>query len=562
MSNAPKVGFWQTLPGIMTASAGLLSTATGVLVALNQTGVVNLRELVGTKPAAQMADASTQAAPAPTPGDQPSAKPGAESRAAEARKPVEELPSVQRSQDSPGAPKPDTDKDVAETEEPAGPPPATSNPGGDVGTPVGRAETPPIEPRRFTNSPPPPTSADRAPQPIVVDRAPPPRPDIRKRETGTTAREATPRTPWEPRTGSETPSRRSEAPEPRRPSEQTQRPSVVDKAPAPGVWDKAPPTSAVDKGPPSDAVDKGAPLSRPGMREREAGTKRPDAASPATADPRRDAEPTGRRPETRGVEPKKLVEPPPRPSVVDKAAPPKPDGPEREGAAKKRERSPTSPPPPDDDSKGTRVRRHRPDDAMPSKTTGKRPAPESEPKPRNEPGTREDKAFKRGTPRATTDRQLNLKGLVFTLPAGWETEDLKASPTGSAAVLHIPKSDAGNAGGTVRITYEPNLKAQDQQERKIDQWIGRVTKPNGSSMTRADAKITTTKVGAIRLTTVDLSGTVKVTARDAGQPGQRIIAAIVDHAQGPHCAVIVGPTASMSKWDSAIDAFLKSATAG
>jgi len=66
-------------------------------------------------------------------------------------------------------------------------------------------------------------------------------------------------------------------------------------------------------------------------------------------------------------------------------------------------------------------------------------------------------------------------------------------------------------------------------------------------------------VGPVRITMVDLSGTVKLTMRDAAKPNQRMIAAIVDHPQGPHFVVSAGPGDSMEKWAVRIDAFLKSA---
>lgn len=55
MSNAPKTGFWQTIPGLITATAGFLSAATGAIVALNQTGVVDLKKIAGNKPPEQVA---------------------------------------------------------------------------------------------------------------------------------------------------------------------------------------------------------------------------------------------------------------------------------------------------------------------------------------------------------------------------------------------------------------------------------------------------------------------------------------------------------------------------
>ncbi len=63
MSNAPKTGFFQTIPGLITATAGFLSAATGAIVALNQTGVVDLKKITGAKPPEQSAPLVAPAVP-------------------------------------------------------------------------------------------------------------------------------------------------------------------------------------------------------------------------------------------------------------------------------------------------------------------------------------------------------------------------------------------------------------------------------------------------------------------------------------------------------------------
>jgi hypothetical protein len=160
----------------------------------------------------------------------------------------------------------------------------------------------------------------------------------------------------------------------------------------------------------------------------------------------------------------------------------------------------------------------------------------------------------------TKGTPLKLTGLTLTVPEGLVDEKkVEASPTGPKAFLKIPKTDPGGEDGIVRITHFPYMKGKDKDEMNIDRWIGQVTKADGQPCTRSDAKITTTEVGPVRITMVDLSGTVKLTMRDTAKPNQRMIAAIVDHPQGPHFVVSAGPAASMEKWASQIDAFLKSA---
>lgn len=154
---------------------------------------------------------------------------------------------------------------------------------------------------------------------------------------------------------------------------------------------------------------------------------------------------------------------------------------------------------------------------------------------------------------------LKLTGLTLTVPEGWVEEKVEPNPMGPKAVYRIPKFDATGEDGMVRITHYPNMKGKDKDDMNIDRWLGQVTKPDGQPLTRADAKITTTETGPVRLTVVDMSGSVKMTMRDTAKPNQRMIAAIVDHPQGPHFIVSAGPVASMEKWAAQIDAFLKSA---
>ena len=149
----------------------------------------------------------------------------------------------------------------------------------------------------------------------------------------------------------------------------------------------------------------------------------------------------------------------------------------------------------------------------------------------------------------------------MTVPKGWVKEEIPPSATAPVAVFKIPRADPGSEDSIVRITHEPGMKGKDMVDRSIDLWVSQVAKPDGSSMTRADAKIATSQLDSIRLTIVDLTGTVKMSAREAGKPGRRMIAAILDHPQGPHFIVAVGPTASMQKWASTVDGFLRSAKA-
>lgn len=152
--------------------------------------------------------------------------------------------------------------------------------------------------------------------------------------------------------------------------------------------------------------------------------------------------------------------------------------------------------------------------------------------------------------------QLRLTGITMIVPTGWETQPIQAGAMAPKAVYQIPPAKAGAEPGMVRVTYFPEMKGKDDQN--IDRWIAQVAKADGQPATRADAKVEKTEMGNIRLTTVDVSGSVKMTMRDTAKPDHRMIAAIVDHPKGPHFVVVAGPGEAMKAWEADILKFLKS----
>jgi len=154
---------------------------------------------------------------------------------------------------------------------------------------------------------------------------------------------------------------------------------------------------------------------------------------------------------------------------------------------------------------------------------------------------------------------LKLAGISLSLPKGWESEAVSPSPMAPVAVLRIPKTSPEGENGTVRVTYFPNMKGMD--ESNIQRWLGQVTKADGQPMSREDAAIKVEELGKVRLTTVDLTGSIKVTMRDAPEPDMRMITAIIDHPKGPHFVVAAGDAKSMETWADQILSFLESAKA-
>ena len=162
-------------------------------------------------------------------------------------------------------------------------------------------------------------------------------------------------------------------------------------------------------------------------------------------------------------------------------------------------------------------------------------------------------------PTKGSSSKLALTGLTMSIPAGWIQETAKPGPMAPKAVFKLPGVEGDPTGGSVRITHFPGMKGMDKQN--IDRWISQVRQPNGQPSTRENGKLTVTDQGAVRLTVVDITGSVNTSmgAQTEGKPNHRLIAAIVDHPKGPHFVKASGGVECMKKWEASILAFLASA---
>ncbi len=486
MSNHTKTGFWQSVPGMMTAGAGILSATTGMLVALNQTGVVDLRHVFAAKPTVQSPIVEPPASTARTVVSEPRTEPAA------------------------------VKSDV----------------------PVNKVEAPPISLSH------------------VQDPAVRPAPDLTDRKEVEYRQEAM-KPSSNPSTIEETPLRESErkvtvSAEPERPPVVV---APVHERPIPSGQD---PES----------------LSKP--RRTQASSPAPVTSTEIVKAPATDPEPSAATKNNREEQTSPVVR------RQENEPPPRPEPPVRVAEGRQQEPDPRGSPPSNHDAKKPKTLRsesNEPRAVGKSKATTsepeKKPAdsePENESKKINRQQSRAEFKQPEKAPRGTAapptkdaapakGGALKLTGVSFTIPGGWLEEKVEPSPMGPKAVFKIPKLDAKLDDGAVRITHFPNMKGKDKDEANIDRWVGQVTKPDGKPLTRSDAKITTTEIGKVRLTIVDLQGSVKMTMRDSAKPDHRMIAAIVDHPEGPHFVVTAGPAASMEKWAPQIEAFLKSAKA-
>jgi len=154
----------------------------------------------------------------------------------------------------------------------------------------------------------------------------------------------------------------------------------------------------------------------------------------------------------------------------------------------------------------------------------------------------------------TGARLLALPGILMDVPGTWVEKPINPGPMSPQAVYEIPNPSGEPA--SVRVTHFPGMKGMD--EANIQRWLGQVQRSDGSPVTRSDAAITEIAVGDFKVTKVDVGGAIKPTMGAAARENQRMIAAIINHAQGPHFVVIVGGKDLMAARESEIGGLFQS----
>jgi hypothetical protein len=154
---------------------------------------------------------------------------------------------------------------------------------------------------------------------------------------------------------------------------------------------------------------------------------------------------------------------------------------------------------------------------------------------------------------------VTAPSLKFDAPAGW----ISKTPSSSMrlADFTLPKVAGDAEDGTLTVYYFGSQGGSVQAN--IDRWIGQLAQPDGRP-SKDIAKTTTLEAkGGLKITLLDVSGTyvAEVTPGSAehfNKPGFRQLAAVVDTPNGPHFVKVVGPTATLGKWESSVMSFLKS----
>ncbi len=154
---------------------------------------------------------------------------------------------------------------------------------------------------------------------------------------------------------------------------------------------------------------------------------------------------------------------------------------------------------------------------------------------------------------------LLAPGLGYDVPDGWET-----APTSSRMRLAqwtLP-GDGDEAAEVVIFFFGPGQGGG--VEANLARWFSQFEQPDGSS-TKDQASVTKREVNTLRLTIADMRGTYIASVRPGAterhhRPEHRMIAAVIegDADGGPWYLRVLGPEATVAKWETSVEAFLSS----
>lgn len=166
-------------------------------------------------------------------------------------------------------------------------------------------------------------------------------------------------------------------------------------------------------------------------------------------------------------------------------------------------------------------------------------------------------------PAPTPPAVASAPALILTPPAGWVVEVPTSKMRKAQYVL--PHAD-GDSEDASLIVYYFGGQGGGTHEANLDRWAGQFEQPDGSSSAEAITSSERTIAG-MSVFDATVSGTyVAETAPGSGErvnkPGWRMIASIVDTKEGPWYFKLVGPAATLAKWEPSYDTFLKAIRPG
>lgn len=149
-----------------------------------------------------------------------------------------------------------------------------------------------------------------------------------------------------------------------------------------------------------------------------------------------------------------------------------------------------------------------------------------------------------------------LSGLGFDAPTGWVSKPSSSSMR--VGVWELP----GDDGSAEVVIFYFGEGSGGGVDANVARWLGQFEQPDGSS-TRDKATITEREANGLKLTIADMRGTYVAPVRPGAtqrnnRPNQRMLGIVAEGGSGPWYIRVLGPEATMAKWEASVEEFLSS----
>jgi hypothetical protein len=147
----------------------------------------------------------------------------------------------------------------------------------------------------------------------------------------------------------------------------------------------------------------------------------------------------------------------------------------------------------------------------------------------------------------------------FDAPKEWTVQGTTSSMR--VAQYMLPKA-AGDAEDAELIVYYFGGSGGSVQAN-LDRWLGQMEQPDGRP-SKAVAKTSSLTANTLKMTVLDVTGRYVAEISPGSparhnKPGFRMKAVVIETPRGPYFVKLTGPEKTVTRWESAFDAFLKSA---
>lgn len=156
-------------------------------------------------------------------------------------------------------------------------------------------------------------------------------------------------------------------------------------------------------------------------------------------------------------------------------------------------------------------------------------------------------------------RVTSPAGLVLTGQKGWVHE--KPTSTMRVAQWKLPHAEGDEKDAEVAVFWFQG--GGGGVDANIERWVGQLKQPDGKP-SKEVMKRETKEIAGFKVHLVDVTGTYSAADMRPGAggakveiEGARLLGAIVEGPGGPHFVKLLGPKATVDKWEKSFTAFLE-----